>query len=94
MLIVEADADNRVRIYPYDVLTDNYFPYTWEIDKPSDPSTFRYTREARYNNATRPFFDKDAKVSVLNVSENSVEIEFSQAESDTDPYGKAVAVFY
>ena len=28
MLFVEADADMRVRIYPYDVITSNFFPMT------------------------------------------------------------------
>ena len=85
MLIVEADADNRVRVYPYDVLTDHYFPYVWEIDKPSDPTTFKYTRE-RYTNASHPYFDDKAEVNILNVSDSGVEVEFSQAESDDDPY--------
>jgi hypothetical protein len=28
MLFVEADADMRVRVYPYDLITSNFFPMT------------------------------------------------------------------
>lgn len=85
MLIVEADENNRVRVYPYDILTENFFPYTWEIDTPSDPDSFKYTQE-RYNKASFPYFDKDAEIKVLAEAEKEVEIEFSQAKSDDDPY--------
>ena len=43
MLIVEADAQNRVRVYPFDILTNSFFPYIWKVDAPSDPSAFLYT---------------------------------------------------
>lgn len=85
MLIVEADANNRVRVYPYDVLTDRYFPYTWKIDTPSDPSTFIYTNE-RYKAAGYPYFEKDAKLKIADISDGKVKIEIPQAKSDTDPY--------
>ena len=85
MLIVEADADNRVRVYPYDVLTDNYFPYVWEIDKPSDPETFKYTN-ARYHNASAPYFEDGAEITIKAENENSIEIEFPQAKCADDPY--------
>lgn len=85
MLIVEADADNRVRVYPYDVLTDNYFPYVWEIDTPSDPASFKYTN-ARYHNAAYPYFENGAEITVISENEDSVEVEFPQAKTDGDPY--------
>lgn len=85
MLIVEADAENRVRVYPYDVLTGNYFLEPWEIDKPSDPSSFIYTREIRMKNATNPYFEEDAKISI-NAGEDYVEFEFPQAKIDSDPF--------
>ncbi|NLA76368.1 MAG: metallophosphoesterase, partial [Clostridiales bacterium] len=43
MLIVEADEAGRVRVYPYDVLTGNFFPCTWKIDTPWDTDSFIYT---------------------------------------------------
>ena len=48
-LIVEADKDGRVRIYPYDIFTDNFFPYIWEIDEPWNPESFKYTDDIRFN---------------------------------------------
>lgn len=86
MTIVEVDENNRVRIYPYDVLTDNYFPYIWKIDTPSDPTSFKYTREKRYHIAGLPYFEEDAEITVKNVDKSSVEIEFPQAKSPDDPY--------
>lgn len=85
MLIVEADADNRVRIYPYDVLTDNYFPYTWKIDTPSDPTSFLYTNE-RYKKAGNPYFEDGAEIELLSNDAENVEIKFPQAKSEDDFY--------
>lgn len=85
MLIVEVDAENRVRVYPYDVLTGNYFREPWKIDKPSDPSSFLYTREIRMKNAADPYFEAGAKISI-NAGENSIEFEFPQARIDSDPF--------
>ncbi len=85
MLIVEADEDNRVRVYPYDVLTGNFFPYTWEIDTPSDPATFKYTN-ARYKTTDAPYFADDAKIEVSNITESSFRVDFSQATPVGDKY--------
>ena len=83
MLIVEADKDNRVRVYPYDVLTENFFPYEWKIDTPSDPSTFTYT-DKRYKTAACPHFEKDAKAIISDITENSFKLELDQAKSDEE----------
>ncbi len=83
MLIVEADAENRVRIYPYDLITDNYFPYVWKIDTPSDTASFIYTNE-RYRNPVYPYFTDDMKISFSNVTENGFTVEFPQAKIDED----------
>ncbi len=85
MLIVEADAENRVRVYPYDVLTGNFFHYTWEIDTPSVPSSFKYTN-ARYKTTDVPYFADDAEISVSAITENSFRIDFPQAINVGDPY--------
>lgn len=85
MLIVEADAENRVRVYPYDVITGNYFSEPWKIDKPCDPSTFIYTREIRMKNAADPYFEDGAEIKIT-AGKNSVEFEFPQAKIDTDPF--------
>ncbi|MCR5149961.1 MAG: hypothetical protein K6B52_01895, partial [Clostridiales bacterium] len=79
MLIVEADACGNVRVYPYDLITMNFFPYTWKIDTPWNPDSFLYTDE-RYLNAPVPFFE-EGSVLTATVGENSVSLTFPQAKS-------------
>lgn len=83
MLIVEASADNRVRIYPYDIITGNFFPYVWKIDTPSEPSSFLYTDE-RYKTDVKPYFDGDVKVAFPDVTATSCKVTFTQAKIDED----------
>lgn len=83
MLIVEADKNNRVRVYPYDLITDNFFPYVWKIDVPSDPSTFLYT-DKRYKTDVKPYFDNNTNVKIKDISSDSCKIEFDQAKIDED----------
>jgi hypothetical protein len=83
MLIVEADKYNRVRVYPYDVLSNNYFPFIWKIDCPSDPSTFIYTDE-RYNSTVLPYFRAGAKITVSDISFDSCKITFNQASIESE----------
>lgn len=86
MLIVEVDEDNRVRIYPYDVLTGNFFPYVWEIDTPSDPSTFKYTGE-RYKTTATPTFNEGDVPMFSDIAENSFRVDFRQANpAEGDQY--------
>ena len=86
MLIVEVDEDNRVRIYPYDVLSGNYFPYVWEIDTPSDPSTFKYTGE-RYKTTAAPYFNEGDAPMISDITNNSFRVDFKQANpADGDKY--------
>lgn len=86
MLIVEADAQNRVRVYPYDIITGNFFQYTWKIDVPSDPETFLYTDEIRYKNALKPYFKDGAEAVITDLTDSSVKIEFPQAACDDEPF--------
>ena len=83
MLIVEADKDNRVRVYPYDVLTENFFPQVWKIDVPSDPTTFIYT-DKRYKTTEAPCFSEDAKFIASDITKDSVKLTFTQAKPDKD----------
>lgn len=82
MLIVEADKDNRVRVYLFDVLTGKFFPQVRKIDVPSDPSTFTYTDE-RYKTTAVPAFADDAVLAV-EASETSANISFTQAMPDAE----------
>ncbi len=82
MLIVEANEDGAVRIYPYDVLTDNFFPYVWEIDEPWNTESFKYT-DARYKTTDAPWFE-NAQITVSDVTDNGFSVTFSQAKVKTD----------
>lgn len=81
MLIVEADAENRIRIYPYDILTENFFPMVWEIDEPSNPLSFKYT-DIRYKNPGTPYFSKNAKILVEDRDSDSIDLILPQARTD------------
>lgn len=79
MLIVEADKDGRVRVYPYDVLTDNFFPQVWEIDEPWNPESFKYT-DARYKTNEAPYFE-NAEITISDIKENGFTLTFPQAKT-------------
>lgn len=81
-LIVEADAENRVRVKPFDVLSEKFFPQIWRIDIPSEPDSFIYT-DNRFNTKVRPYFAENASVDIKIIN-NCAQIEFSQAEIDED----------
>lgn len=81
-LIVEADAQNRVRIMPYDIITDNFFPCIREIEKPNEPDTFVYT-DKRYLTSVKPHFADNASVKSEN-TEEGVNITFNQADIAED----------
>ena len=79
MLIVEADSAGRVRIVPYDILTDQPFPYVWEIPTPWDPTSFQYTNAKRRAAALPPYFPEGA---ALHVENNT--LTFDQAKAPRD----------
>ena len=83
MLLVEADENGRVRIYPYDVLTDNFFPFVWEIDEPWNPESFKYT-DARYITDKAPYFPENTLLQVTDVTDKGFKLTFSQAKSDDE----------
>ena len=86
MLIVEVDEQNRVRVYPYDVLSGNFFPYVWEIDTPSDPTTFKYTGE-RYKTTAAPYFNDGDVPMISDVTDTSFRVDFKQANpAECDKY--------
>lgn len=80
MLIVEVDGENRVRIYPYDILTENFFPLVWEIDEPSNPLSFKYT-DKRYKTNDAPYFESDAKIIVEDSDNDSIDLILPQAKT-------------
>lgn len=81
MLLVEADADMRVRIYPYDLITSSFFPMTWKIDSAWDVKSFLYT-DARYKTTVAPYFDDSAKAVISDVTADGFKVTFDQAKTD------------
>ncbi len=80
MLIVEADVQNRVRITPWNLLTDKAFPLQWEVERPSEPESFQYTRVKRRSAAKLPVFPEGAS---LRFEGNS--LTFDQADYAAEP---------
>ena len=83
MLMVEADKDGRVRIYPYDLITHNFFPFEWKIDTPWDPQSFIYTDE-RFKSTVAPYFEDGAKIRFVKISEDGFEVNFDAAKIDNE----------
>ncbi len=84
MLIVEADEKNRVRIYPYDLISENFFPIIHRIDKAYDPSSFIYTDEKRFSNPVKPYFEENAKIVIDDIGDNGCKIKFDQAKIEKE----------
>lgn len=76
--IVEVHADNSVNIKMYDVLTQQFFASEYDIEAPSDPSTFVYTEERR-NSADAPVFPSDAGITVEQIGDTTVKLTIPQA---------------
>lgn len=98
--IIEVDGNNRVRIMPYNLLTDDFFKtpsnaddeekqLVYTIDRPSDPDTFLYTKE-RFKNQSAPYFADGAVVSVNSVSKTGAVLEFPNAFDDSCLYSYRV----
>ncbi|MDR2646617.1 MAG: hypothetical protein LBB67_00600 [Oscillospiraceae bacterium] len=83
MLVVETDAQNRVRIVPYNILTHKAFPYVWRIDEPSNPDSFQYTNAKRQAADTAPYFLPTAFARAEDITSTSANIVFAQAVCDT-----------
>ena len=86
--IVEISADNRVRVMPYDLITDSFFKTPSNLDDPKeqliyyidsskDPSLFRYTERAA--NADAPYFAQNATLTITNVTSSGALITIPQA---------------
>ena len=78
MLLVEADAAGRVRVYPYDVLTEQFFPQVWKIDTPWDPESFQYTDVKRMAAVGKPAFDADTRLAI-ETTDTTATVSFKQA---------------
>jgi len=83
MLIVEVDEAGRVRILPYDVISEHFFPDEWTIETPWDPSTFIYTDE-RFHCAVKPYFTQTAGIEITKITQESITFTFDQAQIDKE----------
>lgn len=98
--IVEVDANNRVRIYTYDMLLnglcktasseDGDAVMCFEIENVKDKNTFAYTDE-KYADITAPFWSEGASVN-LSISSSKATITFPQAREDNCMLGYQVSV--
>ena len=86
--IVEISADNRVRIMPYDLITDSFFKTPSNIDDPEetivyyidsskDTSLFRY--KDRASTADTPYFASGAAIEISDIIDCGARITFPQA---------------
>ena len=100
--IVEVDAQNRVRLLPFNILTDDFMktPSTTDdpdkqlirqVEKPSDPSTYVYT-SSRYKTATSPWFSDGAAVTVTDVGTDRAAITFDRADDNECVYAYRIRV--
>ncbi len=94
--IVEVNAENAVKIMPYDLIAGDFFktpsntddPDTqlvYLIEHPEDPSTYRYT-DQRAQEAGKPRFEAGAEVTVSDITPTSAVITVPQALDDSCIY--------
>lgn len=63
-LIVEVDANNRVRVTVYDLYSKNAM-VNYIIENPADSSTFAYRQDNRKAESSAPVFPTDETVSIM-----------------------------
>lgn len=78
--VVEADANNRVRLRGYDLNSDTYV-CEYMIEKPSDKSTFVYTPEQMAARSSAPAFDAGTTVSAIRNIDCTYSVNIPAAKS-------------
>ena len=99
--IVEVDADNKVRIYTYDMYEgglcktasteDGDAVMYFEIDNVKDKDSFRYTDE-KYQDTTAPVWAAGSALTVQNNGDGTATVSFPQALEDNCMFGYKVSV--
>ena len=99
--IVEVDAENRVRIYTYDMYEEGLCKTAstedgdalmcFEIDNVKDKSTFKYTDEL-YQDTTAPVWTAGSTLTVQNNGDGTASVSFPQAREDNCMFGYKVLV--
>ncbi|MDD6263228.1 MAG: metallophosphoesterase [Clostridiales bacterium] len=80
-LLVEADAQKRVRILAYDLLSDSFFPQEWSIPTAWERSSFIYN-SSRPGSECAPYFLPDARAEISNVENGAFDLTVPQAAAD------------
>lgn len=80
-LIVEADAQKRVRILAYDLITESFFPQQWDIPRAWESSEFIYDSH-RPGSECAPYFPEGAEAIVSNVGNGGFDLTVPQAQID------------
>ncbi len=102
-LIVEVDAQNRVRVQPFNILTEDFFKtpsntddpgkqLVWQIDDVFDTAHYAYT-SARKKTASIPYFEQDAAVTAELTGDGKVRVTFDQAKDDVCVYGYRISLY-
>ncbi len=101
-LIVEVDANNYVRVMPYNLLTNDFFKTPTRMDNsetrlifgvniPRGRKDFAYTA-ARKKTAKEPWFPADAAIRLKEQTADTVTLEFDQADDYECVYGYRIEV--
>ena len=101
-MIVEVDAQNRVKIQPFNILTNDFMKTPATTDDPAkqlvyfihdvkDKSSFVYTK-ARKKLATAPWFEAGDEITIDETGTQHVALSFPQAESDECVYGYRITL--
>jgi len=80
-LLVEADAEKRVRILAYDLISESFFPQVWEIPHAWEKSEFIYDSH-RPGSECAPRFADGSELKISNVSAGAFDITVPQAKID------------
>ena len=101
-LIVEVDANNRVRILPFNLLTGDFMKTPATTDDPDkqlvylignvkDKASYVYTK-ARKKTASVPCFEEGDSVQIDQLAPDKVTVSFPQAEDDVCVYGYRITL--
>jgi len=80
-IIVEADANNAVKIMGYSLNVHDFIMEPIYIRSVGDPSQFKYT-DARKTNAKAPEFSADAQIEIVNIDSESIKVKFPQGHGE------------
>lgn len=101
-LIVEVDAQNRIKIQPFNLLTNDFMKTPATTDDPEnrlvyfvsnvkDRSGYVYTK-ARKKTAEKPYFESGDRIQIEETGADHVALSFPQAECGECVYGYRITL--